>query len=1753
MIALKRSHFIFFLLVALLVVALLPSESLGQGAPAFSLSLSPSSVQESSGSTSVNVSVIAADNVFFEISPTFNVSILDGDAVAGEDFDAVSDFSFYIAADVFSRGSVVGWETFNLTVTDDSLIETDENFTVAGSISGFDVVPANFTIIDDASDNAIRYSVSGPDSDAELAEGDVLTVNISGSAAPGTGGSILCTISPDNSSGRTGAGEDDFGSLTALAAFSSSGPGSVTSGCVFNVTDDDDYEGVENFNVSFSAPESGSIAGAVYPPPRSFRIGASDIIVGFESSSYYMDESDGTVAVYVAVTQPSSQSVSFDNPFSLSASTRDGSALAGSDYTSISGQTLGPFRNGGNRTSFLVHVRDDNEAEGAEDIHLDLNFLSDALPSVSISPNAATVIIEPSDPLSNDSMLSGINLSSGSLSPRFSSGRSSYTVLVENSVSSVTVTPLSSDNRSILDIEPPDADSVAGGHQVSLAAGAESAATVSVNVTAQDGSSSQYALLIIRNGTTKYDLDGDGLIDVSTLEQLNAIRWDPNGTSTPAPENRVRYYSVFSNAEMGMGCPDPGCRGYELANDLDFDTGASGNRSDDEYWNGGLGWLPIGSSGEAAYSGVFKGNGRVISNLYVDRPNGISLGLFGRLGSGGSIEGLGLHDANVSGRRQAGSLAGRSEGNVTASYATGSVEALQEAGGLVGRNDGFIGASYARVSVSGESGIGGLVGSQEDAGAEINASYSMGMVSGNGSNIGGLVGNDSGSVRDSYWDVWVSGQTGSAGKTTKELQSPGGYAGIYRNWNLSLDGNETSGGNDPWDFGNSSQYPALKYGDHDPDGQARDAPEFTPAFNASVESQTYSKDHEIAPLVLPEASGGNGPLKYNLTPDLPVGLVFDSSTRTISGTPTELKQSTTYVWKAADSDSNEADSDAATLNFTILVTDQLAMLSDVSLSSDNQRNSSFAKLGDNLTLSFTSSVELNVAGTAVVIAGSSAGLSRVAEATGFEYSASATVRRGMPEGAARFSIAARSSGGILSQTYAGPSDPDDLVIIDVSPPVIGLAESAVGRYLQTSKIPAARDRRYLNRGDRFGSSVAVSDSHVAVGAPYDDDGNGANSGAVYVFERSLNGRMLKISENGGGRAGVNVDLNPNDMFGTSVALAGNILAVGSASDNDGNGANSGAVYVFEKSGGSWRQTLKISESRGRGSLHVSLDPNDEFGRSVALSEAGTVLVVGAPGDDDDGNGSNSGAAYVFEKSGSSWEQTLKLSAVGSDPDGLNVSLNADDRFGFSVGVSGDSLVVGAPYNDESGNESSDADSGAAYVFERSGGSWEQTLKISGSSGSDRLSVDLGANETFGVSVSLSGTSLAVGSEADGRTGKVRVFRKTSGSWDETMELSGSSLPEGIGPNDRFGSSVALYGDAMAAGARGTDGRMGRDSGAVYLFTQFPTEVRVFAVDDESSSFWSVATVSGTACSERQFSDGAGSDYAEGSALSTTRGERWCFRSIDAAGNRAYKLSTVSVDATPPDTPVIFFRSKPFPDHHPFPTFTVSNLEPGATAQLYTARDCSDASAIGPPAVAGPGENSVNLTTGEIRLGQYIIYVKQTDLANNPSACSSGVGINFQRVDYDSDGDGLIDVYNLRQLNGIRHDLDGDGRPDNSSQSSEYSAAFPYSQTGMGCPLAGCRGYELMNDLDFDTGEAGYREDDAYWNNGMGWRPIGVYTTPFNAIFRGKRPYHFQSFTSCKRLGIIIILFIITASITLACSAASAEAAGLKASGLLILS
>ena len=318
-----------------------------------------------------------------------------------------------------------------------------------------------------------------------------------------------------------------------------------------------------------------------------------------------------------------------------------------------------------------------------------------------------------------------------------------------------------------------------------------------------------------------YDSDDDGLLEITTLAQLNAVRWDLDGNGN-ASSNQNNYKAAFSSARAGMGCNedesdinDQICDGYELSANLDFNTNSStptadnptGANSGDTYWNGGAGWNPIGGVSGATYTGKFDGNNYAITNLFINRTSGSYAGLFGYLhgGSDDYVKNLGLTNADVTLSVSAatddvfvGALAGVSRTDISSVYATGEVNSdtgLTTAnddlyiGGLVGQIAAAdIVSSYSWADVNADISdsthadarvyAGGLAG--EVSSAKVTASYAAGKVTADGdsreANSGGLTGNvtATSTIHSSY----ARGDVDSSADTDAK-NSQGGLAGRH--------------------------------------------------------------------------------------------------------------------------------------------------------------------------------------------------------------------------------------------------------------------------------------------------------------------------------------------------------------------------------------------------------------------------------------------------------------------------------------------------------------------------------------------------------------------------------------------------------------------------------------------------------------------------------------------------------------------------------------------------------------------------------------------------------------------------------------------------------------------------------------------------------------------------------------------------------------------------------------------------------------
>lgn len=373
-----------------------------------------------------------------------------------------------------------------------------------------------------------------------------------------------------------------------------------------------------------------------------------------------------------------------------------------------------------------------------------------------------------------------------------------------------------------------------------------------------------------------------------------------------------------------------------------------------------------------------------------------------------------------------------------------------------------------------------------------------------------------------------------------------------------------------------------------------------------------------------------------------------------------------------------------------------------------------------------------------------------------------------------------------------------------------------------------------DREDEFGVSLALDGDTLVVGAFREDSSAGgvpsdgqndalSNSGAAYVFRR-VGGVWQQDAYLKGGSP------QEDQEFGWSVAVAGDLVAVGARLEDGSGTTDSGAVYLFRRNVSRW-----IPEAR----LEVPAPASDDFfGYSVAA--AGDVVAVGAcshgcpPAGRSIETPQNAGTAHVFRKSGATWVHEATLAPQSPDP---------ADAFGHAVAMTGDVLIVGAPLEDSSSqrvDQGQDDDlasaSGAAYVFRKSGASWAQEayLKATNADAADR----------FGASVAIAGELVAVGALGESsfatgidgdpdddsvdNSGAAYLYRRAGPAWSELAYVKASNTAG----SDEFGTSVALSEDALVVGAPYEDragtsiepgpegGRSSgarSESGAVYLF------------------------------------------------------------------------------------------------------------------------------------------------------------------------------------------------------------------------------------------------------------------------------------------------------------------------------------------------
>jgi hypothetical protein len=315
----------------------------------------------------------------------------------------------------------------------------------------------------------------------------------------------------------------------------------------------------------------------------------------------------------------------------------------------------------------------------------------------------------------------------------------------------------------------------------------------------------------------------------------------------------------------------------------------------------------------------------------------------------------------------------------------------------------------------------------------------------------------------------------------------------------------------------------------------------------------------------------------------------------------------------------------------------------------------------------------------------------------------------------------------------------------------------------------------------FGRSVAMDGNLVAVGAGSANAGSVDNAGAVYLFKRRGLAYILEAKL-------IAPDATPGAEFGRAVAIQGNRVIVGARFAQVGDLSNAGAAYVFQKTRESWSLEAKITSPTPAS--------EDNFGRALAIH--GNLLVVTARKEAT--NAPDVGAAYVFRHKGNSWIEEARLTASDPAPGAY---------FGQSVAVQGGVIAVGARNADPNG-------AGAAYLFYRSRNQWEEVAKLTPPDGT--------TDDQFGFAITIAGNLIAVGA----RRADLPGAKDAGAAYLFAMKRDGIKLLTKISASDaragdQFGQSIAMTGDVIAVGANRADIGPNKDQGAVYLFQRMGNE------------------------------------------------------------------------------------------------------------------------------------------------------------------------------------------------------------------------------------------------------------------------------------------------------------------------------------------
>ena len=1200
-----------------------------------------------------------------------------------------------------------------------------------------------------------------------------------------------------------------------------------------------------------------------------------------------------------------------------------------------------------------------------------------------------------------------------------------------------------------------------------------------------------------RSAPVDYDTDGDNLIEVSTLAQLNAIRHDldGNGDSTHAA-----YTGAFLNAASDMGCAAT-CLGYELTADLDFDENGDSQMTevgDPTYWNTGSGWAPIGGT----FTAIFNGNGHVIKNLFINRSGQGNVGLFGTVESRRTIGNLGLENVNITGGNSVGPLAGTLlTATVERVYATGSVTGRENTGGLVGfagysftlHTNPTLRNTYSRVAVTGTNRVSGLVGYVNE-GLTLTNSYFAGTISGTGADVGSLVGRALGvTAARSYWDGdRASGAGGSrpagASRTTSELQTPTGATGIYSGWSAAI-----------WDFGTASQYPALKYDTNEDStvtwqefgSQVRSAPANNPpTFTAGYDDTPNIAEGETAVGNYAATDPESDALTYAVTgTDAAAFAISGAGVLTLNSAANHETKSS-YIVSVTVHDGKDAAGAAdtsvdATLDLTVTVDDTLEPPG--------------VPTGVNVVGIVNG---LRVSWTAADAAGK--------PAVSFWVQYAQRTSAGPPP--VWDSLTPISAGGVTTYDITGLTPGETYQVF-----VRGVNDEGNSPWtLPVQGVPLAPPVvppgtvDYDTDDDGLIDVDSLAKLHAV---RWDLDGNGASANAGYAtaFPNPETGMGCPVTDHDG-------DSNtPDQPTCTGYELTAD-LDFDTHGDDDAVTAadtywNGGAGWAPI---GSWSSPLATTfDGAGHAiaNLFINRGSADNMGLFGVVHDGGRIRNLGLEGVNITGRdkiGALAGVTYA-----TSAVEAVYVTGVVSGREWVGGLIGehfptASLRNSYSA-----ASVTGSRYAGGLLGYVPNAHAAVYYSYARGIVSGQESGGLLFSSNSDW---SITGHQTYWD------TQTSGQATSNGGTGQTTSNLKTPTDTTTDMDASTvgnqniySSWPVATWDFGTASQYPALKYDTDGDGAASWQefGRQPRSAPAPAnnppVFTEGATASRsVLENTAPNRNIGSPVAATDADSDALTYALSPGQDGAHFAIVSSS-GQLRTKEALNYENNDEYSVTvtvsdgnggsdsiavTITVDneSEPPGAPT-GLAANPLSNG-----LRVTWTAPGMTGKPAITRydveyQLSAATAWTPHSHTGTGTTAriTGLTVG----ATYNVRVR----AVNPDGSSGWASANgIPRapglgVDYDTDDDGLIEIDNLAQLNAMRWDADGDG----AGGGSGHAAAFPDATAGMGCP-SDCTGYELEADLNFDTnGSGGANSGDTYWNGGMGWAPFWYYGT-----FEGNR-------------------------------------------------